>query len=135
MLRKIPRIRWTIFQVQINSKKFHKSQTVLLLHLKSIKIIFKIAKWFQIYFLLIFHWRESFYPYFHLFIFRRKIIWIETQITPKWIWIWNFKQLQMENEFQITSKWLPIYFFETSNSLSSNMKKSFYLPSWTHWVA
>ena len=32
----------------------------------------------------------------------------------------------MENEFQITSKCFPIYLFETSNSHSSNMKKSFY---------
>ena len=63
---------------------------------------------FPNYFLLIFHWRESFYPYFHLFIFRRKIFWKETQITPNWIWIWNFKQLQMEkwvsNNFKVTSK-------------------------------
>ena len=119
MLRKIPRIRWTIFHGQINSKKSHKSQTVLLLHLKAIKIIIKIAKWFQIYFILIFHWRESFYPYFHLLFFRRKIFWKETQITLNWIWIWNFKQLQME-------KWVSNNFKVTSNLFLWNFQLSFF---------
>ena len=50
-------------------------------------------------FSLIFHWRESFYPYFHLFNFRRKNNLIKSQITPKWFWNWNSNQFQIFSVF------------------------------------